>query len=167
MVFQNWRILGVYTQRVFLTVPPNFQYQNEKWWAANQSFCSIKFLMYKKSSLVEKRFSFYYWNLGRTVKKTPCIFLARKKESDSENKQKLKGWIGCFNWMSTKWFYNMNKPSYRLFNLFPMCINHSVRNRIQGLYFLSFKILHCHFIVWRQKTLFYKECIVHRKLWSV
>ena len=25
----------------FLTVPPNFQYQNEKRWAANQRFCSM------------------------------------------------------------------------------------------------------------------------------
>ena len=42
----------------FLTVPPNFQYQNEKRWAANQIFRSMKFLMYKASSLVEQRFSF-------------------------------------------------------------------------------------------------------------
>ena len=42
----------------FLTVPPNFQYQNEKQWAANQRFCSMKFSMYKRSSLVEQRFSF-------------------------------------------------------------------------------------------------------------
>ena len=34
---------------LFLTVPPNFQYQNEKWWAANQRFCSKKFSMYKWS----------------------------------------------------------------------------------------------------------------------
>ena len=47
------------TYRVlFLTVPPNFQYQNEKRWAANQRFCSMKFSMYKRSSLVEQRFSF-------------------------------------------------------------------------------------------------------------
>ena len=31
----------------FLTAPPNFEYQNEKWWAANQIFCAMKFLMYK------------------------------------------------------------------------------------------------------------------------
>ena len=43
---------------LFLTVPPNFQYQNEKRWAANQRFCSMKFSMYKRSSLVEQRFSF-------------------------------------------------------------------------------------------------------------
>ena len=43
---------------VFLTGPPNFQYQNEKRWAANQRFCSMKFSMYKRSSLVEKCFSF-------------------------------------------------------------------------------------------------------------
>ena len=45
-------------QGAFLTVPPNFQYQNEKGWVANQRFCSMKFLMYKRSSLVEQRFSF-------------------------------------------------------------------------------------------------------------
>ena len=42
----------------FLTVPPNFQYQNEKRWAANQRFCCTKFSMDKRSSLVEQRFSF-------------------------------------------------------------------------------------------------------------
>ena len=42
----------------FFTVPPNFQYQKEKWWVANQRFCSMKFLMYKRSSLVEQCFSF-------------------------------------------------------------------------------------------------------------
>ena len=35
---------------VFLTGPPNFQYQNEKRWTANQRFCSMKFSMYKRSS---------------------------------------------------------------------------------------------------------------------
>ena len=46
------------TYRVlFLFVPPNFQYQNEKRSAANQRFCSMKF-SYKRSSLVEQRFSF-------------------------------------------------------------------------------------------------------------
>ena len=34
----------------FLTVPPNFQCQTEKWWAANQRFCSMKFSMYNWSS---------------------------------------------------------------------------------------------------------------------
>ena len=43
---------------VFLTVPPNFLHQNEKRWAANQRFCSMKFLMYKRSPLVEQHFSF-------------------------------------------------------------------------------------------------------------
>ena len=43
---------------LFLTVPPNFQYQNEKRWAANQRFSSMIFLMYKRSSLVEQRFLF-------------------------------------------------------------------------------------------------------------
>ena len=43
---------------LFFTVPPNFQYQNEKRWAANQRFSSMIFLMYKRSSLVEQRFSF-------------------------------------------------------------------------------------------------------------
>ena len=39
---------------------PNFQYQNEKRRAVNQRFCfcSMKFSMYKRSSLVEQRFSF-------------------------------------------------------------------------------------------------------------
>ena len=45
-------------QGVFLTVPPNLQYQNGKRWAANQRFCSIEFSMYKRSLLVEQRFSF-------------------------------------------------------------------------------------------------------------
>ena len=40
------------TYRVFfLTVPPNFQYQKEKRWAANQRFCSMKF-----SAEVDPRF---------------------------------------------------------------------------------------------------------------
>ena len=43
---------------LFLTVPPDFQYQNEKRWAANQGFCSMKFSMYKRSLLVEQCFSF-------------------------------------------------------------------------------------------------------------
>ena len=43
---------------LFLTVPPNFQYQNEKRWAANQRFSSIIFLIYERSLLVEQRFSF-------------------------------------------------------------------------------------------------------------
>ena len=34
-------------QGSFFTVLPNFQYQNEKPWAANQRFCSMKFSMYK------------------------------------------------------------------------------------------------------------------------
>ena len=42
----------------WLTVPPNFQCQNENRWAANQRFCFMKFSMYKRSSLVEQRFSF-------------------------------------------------------------------------------------------------------------
>ena len=33
---------------IFLTVPPNFQYQNEKQSAANQRFCSIILSMYKR-----------------------------------------------------------------------------------------------------------------------
>ena len=43
---------------VFLTVPSNFQYQTRKRWAANQRFCSMKFSMFKRSSLVEQHFSF-------------------------------------------------------------------------------------------------------------
>ena len=35
-----------YTGCFFLTVPPNFQYQNEKQWEANQRLCSMKFLLY-------------------------------------------------------------------------------------------------------------------------
>ena len=49
--------IGTY-RVVVLTVPPNFQYQNEKQWAANQRICSMKFSMYKRSSLVKQRFSF-------------------------------------------------------------------------------------------------------------
>ena len=62
--------LRLYVQGVFLTVPPNFQYQNENRWAANKRFCSMKFSMYKRSLLVEQRFSFWYWNLGGTFKKS-------------------------------------------------------------------------------------------------
>ena len=44
--------------RVFFSiVPPNFQYQNERRLAANQRFCSMKYSMYKRSSLVQQRFS--------------------------------------------------------------------------------------------------------------
>ena len=46
-------ILGCWYRVIFLTVPLNFQYQNEKRWAANQRFYSMKFSMYKRSSLVE------------------------------------------------------------------------------------------------------------------
>ena len=65
-IFQIWYIImlgrfkeglkksGNFSYRVvFLTGPPNFQYQNEKRLAANQRFCSMKFSMYKRSSLVE------------------------------------------------------------------------------------------------------------------
>ena len=45
-------------QGVFFNVPPNFQNQNEKRWAAKQRFCSMKFSMYKRPSLVEQRFYF-------------------------------------------------------------------------------------------------------------
>ena len=44
------------TRLFILIVPPNFQYQNEKRWAANQRFCSMKFPMYKRSSVVEQFF---------------------------------------------------------------------------------------------------------------
>ena len=67
-------------QGAFLTVPTNFQYQNEKWWAANQRFCSMKFSMYKWSSLVEQRF-FWHWNLGGTVKKAPCRNLISQRNT--------------------------------------------------------------------------------------
>ena len=71
-----------YSYRVlFLTVPPNFQYQNENRWAANQRFCSMKFSTYKISSLVEKRFSFLHWNLGGTVKKAPCRNLISQRNT--------------------------------------------------------------------------------------
>ena len=53
---QSWST-SVPTGCFFLTVPPNFQHQNEKQWAASQGFCSVKFLMYERSSLVEQRFS--------------------------------------------------------------------------------------------------------------
>ena len=57
-----WKWVGgsmsVYTGCFFSTVPPNFQYQIVKRWTANQRFCSMKFSMYKRSSLVEQRFSF-------------------------------------------------------------------------------------------------------------
>ena len=43
-------LFHIFLYRVlFLTVPPNFQYQNEKRWAANQRFCSMEFSMYKRS----------------------------------------------------------------------------------------------------------------------
>ena len=50
---------SVTTQNVwFITLPKNLQYQKEKRWAANQRFCSMKFSMYKRSSFVERHFSF-------------------------------------------------------------------------------------------------------------
>ena len=61
--FLNCNIIIMHnkTYRVlFLTVPPDFQYQNEKRWAANQRFCSMKFSMNQRSSLVEQRFSFQH-----------------------------------------------------------------------------------------------------------
>ena len=59
--FRIWTKVSIglkhtYIQGCLLTVPPNFQYQNEKRWAANQRFRSMKFSMYKRSSLVEQRF---------------------------------------------------------------------------------------------------------------
>ena len=54
----NAEMICYYTGWFFLNVPPNFRYHNEKRWAANQRFCSMKFSMYKRSSLVEQRFSF-------------------------------------------------------------------------------------------------------------
>ena len=48
----------IFLKGVFFTVPPNFQYQNEKRWATNKRFCSREFSMNKRSSLVEQRFSF-------------------------------------------------------------------------------------------------------------
>ena len=73
---------------LFLTVPLNFQYQNEKRRTANQRSCSMKFSMYKRSSLVEQRFSFYHRNLSGTVKKTTLydclpahIFLRCKEQT--------------------------------------------------------------------------------------
>ena len=62
---QIWNSLIPYVQGAFLTVPPNFQYQNEKWWAANQRFFSMKFSMYKRSSLVEQRFFLLALEFGR------------------------------------------------------------------------------------------------------
>ena len=44
----------------FLTVPPDFQYQNEKQVAANQEYFFKKFLMQKSSSLAGQVFSFWY-----------------------------------------------------------------------------------------------------------
>ena len=70
----NWKIYRVF----FLTFPPNFQYQNEKRWAANRRFCSMKFSMYKRSSLVEQYFSFQHWNLGETVKKTTLYKISNR-----------------------------------------------------------------------------------------
>ena len=49
-------VMSNHIQGVFFTVPPNFQYQNAKGWAANQRFCSMKFSMYKRSLLVEQHF---------------------------------------------------------------------------------------------------------------
>ena len=81
-----------YSYRVlFLTDPPNFQYQNENRWAANQRFCSMKFSTYKISSLVEKRFYFLHWNLGGTVKKLPCIMT----HNFPHIKDILLGWHHC------------------------------------------------------------------------
>ena len=56
---------------VVLTVPPNFQYQNEKQWAANQRFCSMKIWMYKRSSLVEQHFLFSTEIWAEQLKKHP------------------------------------------------------------------------------------------------
>ena len=61
----------------FLTGPPNFQYQNEKRWAANQRFCSMKFSMYKRSLLAEQRFYFSTEISAEQLKKPPCIWFGR------------------------------------------------------------------------------------------
>ena len=55
--YERYQKCYKHTGCFFLTVPPYFQYQNEKRWAANQRFSSMKFSMYKRSSLVEQRFS--------------------------------------------------------------------------------------------------------------
>ena len=57
---------------LFLTVPPDFQYQNEKQILANQDYFFKKFTMYKSFSLTEQVFflPFWYWKWGGAVKKS-------------------------------------------------------------------------------------------------
>ena len=56
----------------------------------------MKFSMYKRSSLVEQRFSFQHRNLGGTVKKN-TLYISRLWENsdeqnwDKQNKTKIKG----------------------------------------------------------------------------
>ena len=79
LIWENWNVLITLNvvnyssslcvldkaQRIgcFFTVPPNFQYQNENWLVANQKHS------FKKSSLLAQQvFSYWYRNLGGTVK---------------------------------------------------------------------------------------------------
>ena len=77
---------------VFLTVPPNFQYQNEKRWAANPRFCSMKFSMYKRSLLVEQRFLFSTEIWAEQLKKQPlCHRMVSYQNLESLHLLKLGG----------------------------------------------------------------------------
>ena len=63
--YVDW--IGKYTGWFFLTVPPNFHYQNEKWWAANQRFCTKDPRWLKNVFLLALKF-------GRNSKKITLYF---------------------------------------------------------------------------------------------
>ena len=67
LVYGSYRVL-------FLTVPPNFQYQNEKQWTANQRFCSMKFSMYKRPRWLNNVFLFSTEIWAEQLKKHPVSY---------------------------------------------------------------------------------------------
>ena len=66
----------------FLTVPPNFQYQNEQN-LLRQPGAFLHWKCLENATLVDyNSFSFWYWKLGGKVRRTACIKTPRKLWTD-------------------------------------------------------------------------------------
>ena len=84
----------------FVTVPPNFQHPNEKRWAANQRFCSMKFSVTKNPRWLNKVFLFSTETWAEQLKNHPVPLVYCKKNFC---------WIFCFAhlcwyWLPVHWF---------------------------------------------------------------
>ena len=66
-------VKAVIVEGAFLTVPPKFQCWKEKCCSTNEDHLYIKNFMEQNLWLATHPFSFWYWKLGGTVKKAPCI----------------------------------------------------------------------------------------------